>query len=222
MTSPASCPLGARPDFIPYTRLEGTKIMELSRAQYALNRMRYHNFEGHIVTNYRHMARLRMEYDLELDVSNLVHDVIMGPDAEIRSMAFVRQHGSDIPGIDMNKVCDLIATTMKHTPLATDPRLAMIDLMSFASDDEIRNADSDLLRLEAMDRAGDDFDQTAWAEGTIGYASALYHRVSADLPISRVGPLERQIWREIAEGAEQAIGYVTGKYLLAEDGPRPA
>lgn len=204
---------------VPYTRLQDTRIMSLAVFQYAINGLDYHNFDHHIVANYTHMENLGTPYDVNLDLANLLHDVLMGEDAEIRCMDFAREHATDVLGADIGKVCELIASTIEHTPKCEDPRLAMIDLMSFASDSSIRNADTELLRLEAMRVKGSSFDQAAWAQGTIAYASGLQGRILADLPSSAVSPRLNTVWRDIALGAGHAVDHIRNAYLT--DRPEP-
>lgn len=197
---------------VPYTRLQGTPVFEAAAARYALNDMAYHNM-GHVATLYRRADEFGMPYDRALDHAILLHDVIYDARGqnEIRSIAFARQHMRDDPDID--RICDLIGSTIAHTPLCEDPRLAMIDLTSFMSDPETRNHDSDMLMAEAMRMRGDAFDRSAWAEGTIGFLTGLRARILEDLPRSHVSDFHRHVWNVTASGIEQSIAYVGETHL---------
>lgn len=159
----------------PWTRIENGPLWNTARDAYRENGLPYHDF-GHVRALYGWAARLDLPYSPQLDECILAHDVIMdrGPGANERvSAEWLVSQGRSASWADP------ILDTIEHRPCADRIGLAMLDLMDF-SDPTVSRSNTERLRLEAMIRAGGNFDQKAWLRGTMGYLDGLSGRIRND------------------------------------------
>ncbi|MCE6957731.1 hypothetical protein LAZ40_01480 [Cereibacter sphaeroides] len=198
----------------PWTRLEGTPLWTAAAAQYAANRLDYHNLD-HVRRLYGHAERLGLAYDLSLDRAILAHDVILDAagDNELRSAAWLDRKLET----EDAKATELILTTIDHDPRHPDRRLAWLDLGDFADTWE-RRRNSRLLRDEAAAKAlrrGIAFDQAVWVMGALRYLQGLHGRIVGGL--DGLEGEERHRWSRVARGIA-----VTMAVLPLEYAPHPA
>ena len=136
---------------IPYTRLNGDAFWNSIAMQYIHPVGRYYHNMEHVVDLYKYAKELGIEYDINLDVAILIHDVIYDGEkqAEIRSIlhfinmvrnVLKQPNLTEIPEkvmmpfgvIEPNIISDLVITTIDHNPKkGGDNRLILLDLYSF-------------------------------------------------------------------------------------------
>lgn len=197
---------------IPYTRLFGTELWAAAKRQYDLNGHAYHGL-FHVTDLYSHAYKLGLDYDPELDLAILAHDVILDglPDPEIRSGIWLQEQ----TGKPHLQAVQLIHTTIDHRPTSADNRLALLDLMNF-TDPQARRHDTRLLRDEAAVRDRADFDQTEWVRGSLSYLNGLVHRIHEDLE-SGEEIAYRPLWKRIRHGIRCTMATMPLNYA-----PHPA
>lgn len=148
--------------FIPWTKLSGDAFWNHVAVKYNQPTYRpYHNME-HVVQMYRYASRLGIEYDIDLDVAILVHDMVYDEKGnnEIRSSYefmnmmknVVGKTMSDIPDslmlpfgiIHPDKIIDHVSKTIDHRPIrGKDNRIILLDLYGFGDDTNVRKANFD-------------------------------------------------------------------------------
>jgi len=179
----------------PWTRLENGTLWKAAEALYHANRLPYHNM-NHVRSLYRHAAKIGLAYDERLDENILGHDVIMnlGPGHNERACAAWL---SKVTGRSANWAAPIL-DTIEHRPSEDRTGLAMLDLMDFTDPTTTRH-NTELLRQEAMKKAGANFDQRKWLMGTMAYLDGLFRRIREDLPLVSGHP-HAVHWQAIAKG----------------------
>lgn len=155
---------------VPYTRLSGDAFWNKVSMQHMLPVTRKYHVMEHIVDMYKYAKELDLDYDINLDVAILIHDVIYdgGKHAELRSIQYfidmVKNYTKDknmllIPEkvfmpfgvIEPLKIIDFVLSTIDHTPKKDiDNTLMMLDLYSFAKGETVRNVNYKKLMEELI------------------------------------------------------------------------
>lgn len=141
---------------VPWTKLNKDGIWNHAAMKYMNPVGRsYHNMQ-HIVDIYNYAHKLRIPYDIDLDVAILFHDIIYDEkdNKEIRSAYDFMEIVRNVIGktlmivpdkvlmpfgvINPNRVADFILSTINHAPQTADGNeMVLLDLYGFA-DDKIR------------------------------------------------------------------------------------
>lgn len=136
---------------VDWTKLEFTGLWADAEAEYRKPGRYYHNID-HIRRMYFHAVKFGFEYDRDLDVAILCHDVIYDadPDKEARSAEWAYEHIHKWHWGWTGKIEQLILSTEDHeVELYRDNRLIMLDLADLA--DPIRRAfNYELIKAESM------------------------------------------------------------------------
>lgn len=194
----------------PWTKLADEPVFAAAKAIYQSDpRRRYHGWH-HVEALYDFAAnKFGFEYDRDLDLAVLAHDVIYDdqPEKELRSAEWLR----DQLGSEADKACDFIMRTVEH-PVSEDGdnRMVMLDLAHFTEPDLLVYS-RELVFLEYQGLHG--IDRRTFLKGNAAFFEMMLSRYSddrlADLPAD-----ERAVFVQIREGIARSIAISKAELAL--------